>query len=80
MTERTRIDGSEILHLENRFARHVVALREQVAQLTANHLGNDLVRSQFLRVPCADVVAVAHDGHFVGDAQNFVHLVADIDD
>ena len=55
-------------------------LGEQVGELTANHLGNDKVGGQILGIPGADVLAVTHDGDFVGNPEDFVHLVRDVDD
>ena len=59
---------------------HVVLRREAVGQRTANHQTDDLVHRQLFRRARGDPLAVAHDGHVVGNPQNFLHLVGDVDD
>ena len=73
------VDGGKVLHLKHHFPWRVVTLRIQLRQLPAYHFGDDKVRGQILGRPGSDVLAVPHDGHFVADAQNLVHLVADVD-
>ena len=80
VAEAARVDGREVLHLKDHLARHVLARRVEVGQLAAHHVGDDFIGRQILRIPGADVLAIAHDGDLVGDAQNLVHLVADVDD
>ena len=80
MAEGTRMDGGEVLHLHHDLVGGVVLQRrEQIGQLTADHLGDDLLLGHVGNVPLADVVAIAHDGDFVGDDLDLVHLMADVD-
>jgi len=74
------MDGGEILHLHHHFLGGVVLQRgEQVGQLTADHLGDDLLLGHLGHIPLADVMAVTHDGHFVSNDFDLIHLVADVD-
>ena len=74
------MDGGEVLHLHHHFLGGVVLQRrEQIGQLTADHLGDDLLLGHVGNVPLADVMAVTHDGHFVSNDLDLIHLVADID-
>ena len=80
VAETLGIDGSEVLDLKDDLAGDILARRIEVGKLTTDHLGNDHVGGQLLGFPGADVLAVTHDGDFIADAKNFVHLVADVDD
>ena len=80
MTEALGVDGREVLDLKHDLTGRIRARRVEVRQLTSDHLGDDHIGGQFLGLPGADVLAVAHDRDFVADAKNFVHLVADVDD
>ena len=60
MAEGTRVDGGEVLHLHHDLVGGVVLQRrEQIGQLTADHLGDDLLLGHVGNVPLADVVAIA---------------------
>ena len=52
----------------------------KVRQFPADHLGDDGVGSQFVSRPGADILAIAHDGDFIGNAEDLIHLVGDVDD
>ena len=80
VTEALGVDGREVLDLKHDLTGRIRARRVEVRQLTSDHLGNDHIGGQFLGLPGADVLAVAHDRDFVADAKNFIHLVADVDD
>ena len=74
------MDGCKVLHLHHHLVRGMVLQRGiQVRQLTADHLCNDLFLGHVGNVPLTDVLAIAHDGDFVRDHLDLVHLVADID-
>ena len=80
VTEALGIDGGEVLDFKDDLARDVLTWRVEVGKLTTDHFGNDHIGGQFLGFPGADVLTVTHDGDFIADAKNFVHLMADIDD
>ena len=80
MAEALGVDRGKILDLKDDLTGRVAARRVEVRQLTADHLGDDHIGGQFLGLPGADILAIAHDRDFVADAKNFVHLVADVDD
>jgi len=74
------MNGGKVLHLHHNLIRGMVLQRGiQVRQLTADHLCNDLLLGHLGHIPLADVFAIAHDGHFVSDDFDLIHLVADID-
>ena len=76
--EGPRIDGGKILHLKHHFSGNVFPLRIQVGQFPAHHQGNDLICSQFTGFPGTDVFTIPHDADFIGNAEDFIHLVGDI--
>ena len=71
---------AEALHREHHLADLGLLLREQVRQLAAHHQFDELVAVEFLRRVGTDVLAVAEDGDVVGDPEDLVHLVGDVDD
>ena len=74
------MDGGKVLHLHHDLVRGMVLQRGiQVRQLTADHLCNDLFLGHVGNVPLADVLAIAHDGDFVRNHLDLVHLMADVD-
>jgi len=77
--EGLRIDGREVFDLQHDLSRNVLALREAVGHLTADHLLDDHVRGQILGLIGADIGAVTHDRDFIGDLQDLLHLMRDID-
>ena len=79
VAEALGVDGREVLDGEHDLARNILALGIEVGQLTTDHSGNDHIGGQLFCFPGTDILTVAHDGHFVADAENFVHLVRDID-
>ena len=72
--------GRQALHLQQHAADLVVLGREAVCQLTAHHQLDDALHRHFRRRLCGDPRAIAHDGHFVGDTQDLLHLVGNIND
>ena len=46
---------------------------------SGDHLGDDLFLGHVGNVPLADVVAIPHDGNFVSDDLDLVHLMTDVD-
>ena len=80
VAERARMDGGEVFHLHHDLVGGVVLQRGiQVGQLTTDHLGDDLLFGHIGDVPLADIMAVTHDGDFVGNDLDLVHLMADVD-
>lgn len=74
VTEALGVDGREVLDLaKHDLTGRIRARRVEVRQFTSDHLGDDHIGCQFLGLPGADVLAVAHDRDFVADAKNFVH-------
>ena len=74
------IHAGKILDLEIGLTRFVRLLRELVAQLTADHQADDIVHLQLCgRLRC-DMLAVAHDGDFIGDALDLRHFMRNVDD
>ncbi len=51
-----------------------------MGHVAVDHQADDFVGIQLPRRAGGDPLAVPHDGDVVRDAQNFVHLVGDIDD
>ena len=79
--EAARVDGRKILQFKDHLVGDIAfSGRIQIVQLPAYHLGDDRVGSQVFGLPRADIFTVAHDGHFIGDAQDFFHLMADVYD
>ena len=73
------MDGGEVLHLHHHFIGGGVLQRGiQVGQLTAHHLGNDVLLGHIGHIPLANVLTVTHDGHFIRNDLDLVHLVADV--
>ena len=63
---------------KNDLAGFVLSLRIEVGQLTTYHLGDDEIDVQVLCSPSADVLTISHDGNFIRDTKDFIHLMADI--
>ena len=57
-----------------------VLLREHLGDLAADHHADDVVAGDVRRRLGADVLAVAEDRDLVGDLEQLVHLVGDVDD
>ena len=49
-----------------------------MCQITAYHQLNDLICCQVFRFFCCDPLTVTHDSNFIGNAENFFHLMADV--
>ena len=78
IAEALGVDGSKILDLKNDLAGFVLSLRIEVGQLTTYHLGDDEIDVQVLCSPSSDVLTISHDGNFIRDTKDFIHLMADI--
>ena len=72
------IDRSEILNFKYNITRNIMTFWIKIGQLTTNHLGDDGVNVQIFRCPGSDILTISHDGNFVGNSQNLIHLVADV--
>ena len=59
--------------------RHVV-FREQLRQLPSDHHRDEPIAIEPARGQRTDDAPVAHDGHLVGDPEDLVDLVRDVDD
>ena len=72
------IFSCQISYIQQNFARLVCFRRETICQVTTYHELNDLICCQIFCVFCCDPLTVTHDGNFVGNLQNFFHLMADV--
>ena len=80
VAERARMDGGEVFHLHHDLVGGVVLQRGiQVGQFAADHLGDDLLFGHVGDVPLTDIMTITHDGDFVGNDLDLVHLMADVD-
>ena len=70
----------EIAHLEDHFARSVFAIRKTLVKRTPDHHGDDLIHIQPFQRLGGDPLAVAQDGYFIAQLENFFHFMRDIDD
>ena len=74
------IHAGKIFDLEIGLARLIRLLWELVAQLTADHQADDVVHLQLCSRLRCDMLAVAHDGDFIGDALDLRHFMRNVDD
>ena len=72
------ISASQIFHRQKFFSRHVRFRRIYVRQIAPHHFSDNFVYGKILCGVGGNILAVAHDGHFVGNSQNFVHLVRNV--
>ena len=70
--------AGEVLHLQNHIAWNIVLGGKAVGQLRAHHQTDDLIHGQFLGRAGGYPLTVPHDGDIVADAENFLHLMADV--
>ena len=52
--------------------------RKTVGQVAANHAADDQVGGQLRGRPCADILAVAHDGDLIGTFEDLLHFMRDV--
>ena len=72
--------GRQVFNFQNSVSNRAVHLGEHRCYLAAYHQLDHLIDVQILRTVGRDVLAVAIDGDIVRDAENFVHLMGNIDD
>ena len=70
----------EVLHLQDHISGDIVLGGEAVGELPAHHQLDDLAHGQILGLAGGHPLAVAHDGDLVADAEDLVHLMADVND
>ena len=74
------MDGGEVFHLHHDLVGGVVLQRGiQVGQFATDHLGDDLLFGHVGDIPLTDIMTITHDGDFVGNDLDLVHLMADVD-
>ena len=71
---------AQVLHLHERLADGDVARREHRADIAADHQADQLLPRGLRRGQIVDVFSVAHDHHAVGDLEDLLHAVRDIND
>ena len=67
-------------NLHQHVAGNIVLGRETVGHLAVDHALDDIVGREVFCLVGGDPLAVAHDGDFVGNTLDLVHLVGDIND
>ncbi len=70
----------EIAHLEDHFSRGIFAIRKTLVERAPDHHGDNLVHIQPFQRLGGDPLAVAQDGYFIAQLENFFHFMRDIDD
>ena len=70
----------QMLHFQDHLAGLIVLGRETVGQFAAHHQLDDFLHGQVLGVARCHPLTVTHDGDLVTDAEDLVHLVADVND
>ena len=70
----------QILDLEHHVADRHLLLGEHLGDLAADHHADDVVAGDIVGGVGADVLAVAKHRELVGDLEQLVHLVGDVDD
>ena len=71
---------TEITHRQNDIADRHRLLREHLGDFASDHLPDDVVAGDVGGGVLADEAAVAEHRHLVGDLEQLVHLVGDVDD
>ncbi len=74
------IFAGEMFHLQDGLTRLVGLGRETVGELTAYHQLDDLIHGKLLGGPCGHPGPITHDRNIVGDTEDLLHLMADVDD
>ena len=74
------VPARDVLHVQDDLPRLVGLGGEAVGELPAHHQPDDLVHGELFGRAGGHPLAVPHDGHVVADAENLLHLVADVDD
>ena len=70
----------DVPDLDHDAVRRGAVAVEDLAQVAADHVADDLVLGQRRSLLDHDQLAVAQDGHAVGDAHDLVESMADVDD
>ena len=70
--------GRKVLDLEDGVADGAIHLREHIGHFAADHERNQLILRQILGTVGGNVFAVAVDGDVIGNTENLIHLVGDV--
>ena len=70
----------QVLHDQNFFADGSLLRRETVGQFTADHQADDFIHIRFCGAHRLDERTVAHDGDIIRNAEDFLHLMGNVDD
>lgn len=70
----------QVLHRQHHVADRHLLLREHLGDFTSDHHADDVVAGDLVREVGADIFAVAEHRELVGDLEQLVHLVGDVDD
>ena len=73
------IHTRQALYPEQLLAHHIVLVRIPVGKFPADHQTDNLIHGQLLGGLGGDPLTVTHDGDVVGNPQNFLHLMGDVD-
>src|SRR5688500_3943933 len=65
---------------DRRLRRNGLAVRKGLAQAASDHLGDDIRNRRFGNAPRALVATIANDRDAVGDGEDFLQAVRDVDD
>lgn len=75
------VEPGQTIDFQRDFVADFVVLgREAVGEFPADHQLDDLVHVHLAGRVGGDPLTVPHDGDFIGDPQDFVHFVGDVDD
>src|SRR5215831_10823450 len=72
-------EGNQAAHLEDDFAGAARLRRIEIFELASDHHLDDFAGVGLAALPCPDQPPVAQDRDAVGDAEDFVHPVRDVD-
>ena len=70
----------QVLHDQNFFADGSLLRRETVCQFTADHQADDFIHIRFCGAHRLDERTVAHDSDIIRNAEDFLHLMGNVDD
>ncbi len=74
------IFAGEAAHRQHLFANGVIKLGKELGQFAPYHLGDQRLTSKLRGVVAADPAAVTEDTDLIGNGENLVHFMTDIDD
>ena len=69
-----------MLHIQDDVTRFVGLGRKAIGEFASDHQTDDFFHSEFARWAGSNPGAISHDGDVIGDAEDFFHLVADVND